>query len=57
MQFPSANKSRPEFAPWEINTERRYYEEQVLSPEKNHTDPHLAAKTLGFSFFAFGIWQ
>jgi hypothetical protein len=22
---------RPEFAPWETNTERSYYEEQVLS--------------------------
>jgi hypothetical protein len=28
---------RPEFAPWEVNTERSYYEEQVLSPDKKHT--------------------
>jgi hypothetical protein len=52
-----AFQARPEFDLWEVNTGRSYFEEQVLSPEKNHTDPHLAAKTLGFSFFAFGIWQ
>jgi hypothetical protein len=28
---------RPELAPWEVNTERSYYEEQVLSPDKKHT--------------------
>jgi hypothetical protein len=27
---------RPELDPWEVNTERSYYEEQVLSPDKNH---------------------
>jgi hypothetical protein len=27
---------RPELEPWEVNTERSYYEEQVLSPDKKH---------------------
>jgi hypothetical protein len=27
---------RPELDPWEVNTERSYYEEQVLSPDKKH---------------------
>ncbi len=27
---------RPEFAPWETNTERSDYEEQVLTPDKKH---------------------
>jgi len=28
---------RPELDPWEVNTERSYYEEQVLSPDEKHT--------------------
>jgi protoporphyrinogen oxidase len=28
---------RPELDPWEVNTERSYYEEQVLSENKQHT--------------------
>jgi len=28
---------RPELDPWEVNTERSYYEEQVLSPDQKHT--------------------
>jgi hypothetical protein len=36
MQFPSANKFRLELDPREVNTERSYYEEQVLSPDKKH---------------------
>ena len=28
---------RPELDPWEVNTERSYYEEQVLSPDDKHT--------------------
>jgi hypothetical protein len=38
----------PELDPWEVNTERSYYEEQVLSPDKKHetTDILLAAKIL-----------
>ncbi len=27
---------RLELDPWEVNTERSYYEEQVLSPDKKH---------------------
>jgi protoporphyrinogen oxidase len=27
---------RPELDPWEVNTERSYYEEQVLSPDQKH---------------------
>jgi hypothetical protein len=27
---------RPELDPWEVNTERSDYEEQVLSPDKKH---------------------
>jgi hypothetical protein len=38
-QLPSANKSRLELDPWEVNTERSYYEEQVLSPDKNTEHP------------------
>jgi hypothetical protein len=26
----------PALDPWEVNTERSYYEEQVLSPDKKH---------------------
>ena len=28
---------RPELDPWEVNTERSYYEEQMLSPDEKHT--------------------
>jgi glycosyltransferase involved in cell wall biosynthesis len=28
---------RPELDPWEVNTERSYYEEQVLTPDKRHS--------------------
>jgi protoporphyrinogen oxidase len=28
---------RPELDPWEVNTERSYYEEQVLSPDEKRT--------------------
>lgn len=28
---------RPELDPWEVNTERSYYEEQVVSPDEKHT--------------------
>lgn len=28
---------RPDLDPWEVNTERSYYEEQVLSPDEKHT--------------------
>jgi hypothetical protein len=52
--FPSprraflAFQARPELDPWEVNTERSCYEEQVLSPDKKHetTDMLLAAKIL-----------
>jgi hypothetical protein len=27
---------RPELDAWEVNTERSYYEEKVLSPDKKH---------------------
>lgn len=27
---------RKDLDPWEVNTERSYYEEQVLSPTKKH---------------------
>ena len=33
-QLGLAEKS--ELDPWEVNTERSYYEEQVLSPDKKH---------------------
>jgi hypothetical protein len=41
-----AFQARPELDPWEVNTERGYYEEQVLSPDKKHegTDILLAEK-------------
>ena len=29
-------QARPELDPWEVNTERSDYEEQVLSPDKKH---------------------
>lgn len=28
---------KPELDPWEVNTERSYYEEQVLAPDKRHS--------------------
>jgi protoporphyrinogen oxidase len=39
---------RPELDPWEVNTERSYYEEQVLSPDEKHTgtDILIADKAL-----------
>ena len=39
---------RPELDPWEVNTERSYYEEQVLAHDKNHTGMEILAseKTL-----------
>jgi protoporphyrinogen oxidase len=38
---------RPELDPWEVNTERSYYEEQVLATDKKHTgtDILVADKT------------
>ena len=32
---------RPELDPWEVNTERSYYEEQVLSPDAKHTGTEI----------------
>lgn len=29
--------------PWEVNTERSYYEEQILAPDKNHTGLEILA--------------
>lgn len=29
-------QGQPELDPWEVNTERSYYEEQIISPEKKH---------------------
>ena len=39
---------RKDLDPWEVNTERSYYEEQVLTPDKKHegTDILVADKTL-----------
>ena len=39
---------RMDLDPWEVNTERSYYEEQVLTPDKKHegTDILVADKTL-----------
>ena len=39
---------RPEIDPWEVNTERSYYEEQVLSPDEKQTATEIlvADKTL-----------
>jgi glycosyltransferase involved in cell wall biosynthesis len=39
---------RKDLDPWEVNTERSYYEEQVLSPDSKHegTDILVADKTL-----------
>jgi protoporphyrinogen oxidase len=34
---------RPELDPWEVNTERSYYEEQVLSPDKKHEGTDILA--------------
>jgi hypothetical protein len=32
----SGFQARPELEPWEVNTERSYYEEQVLTPDSKH---------------------
>jgi hypothetical protein len=47
MQFSSANKFRLELDPWEVNTERSYYEEQVITRDKKHesTDILVSDKT------------
>lgn len=39
---------RKDLDPWEVNTERSYYEEQVLSPTKKHegADILVSDKTL-----------
>jgi protoporphyrinogen oxidase len=34
---------RPELDPWEVNTERSYYEEQVLTPDEKHTGTEILA--------------
>ena len=34
---------RVDLDPWEVNTERSYYEEQILSPEKGHAGREIVA--------------